>query len=209
MTRTNACLYLLVFLLMGCSRPYNIKPIPSFIQHSIDAGDTIILAHKTQPEPTKVKVVAVEKEALVLETGSIAFTQILSITKISATKPDYPCGGEESLGCSIPFLLRVTDGGYGKYAHHFFDSCVQHDFCYRHGFRTYGYGQYECDLEFRENLLFQCTQKDQRSWTQQILNNDTHAGSCEDIAQQMFQALQIFGAANFKKEDSTFCAYNG
>lgn len=59
-------------------------------------------------------------------------------------------GKGEGLSCSIPRLARLlfkNTSDSGPVELQFRQACNMHDFCYRHGYSTYGYNQADCDYQ--------------------------------------------------------------
>lgn len=68
----------------------------------------------------------------------------------------HPCGGGLPVGCSIPEVILLLSGEYEQQAEKFHPACVTHDFCYRHGFATYGATREECDAIIYDDMKKTC-----------------------------------------------------
>ena len=172
-------------ILGACATMQPVRPLPKFIQAAVDPGDQVKVT--TLDSENRVLVVTeVTDTALIGEGQVIAFKDIKSISLKSREPLKYPCGGEVPLGCSVPALAKVAEQRIMNYLtgnlslgaetredpFHF--DCVQHDFCYRHGFSTYNHDQKTCDDNFRDDMFQTC-------------GNDA---ACTLLATQYYAAVQ-------------------
>jgi hypothetical protein len=170
----------LLFLCVACAPTHNVKPLPDFVDKAIQPGDKVIVTKKTG-ETVEFVVTEVTKEMLV-----------------------------GSLGCSVPILVSLTSDVYEHYRDYFFDACAQHDYCYRHGFRTYGLDREACDTEFLDNMLKACPAPS-RSGIGEIfdaMSVESH-DTCVATATQFHVFVRRYGEDEFQSGTSTTCHYNG
>ena len=81
------------------------------------------------------------------------------------------------------------------YGNSFYDACVQHDFCYLHGYKTYGHDKEHCDAEFYNRMLESCKSIDL---------------TCGTAAKEFSWAVREHAPEGaFKEETSTECLYDG
>ena len=201
---TCLTLVLLVLTLGACATTQPVRPYPSFIEAAIEPGDKVKVT-TTKSEKSVFVVAEISKTALIGDEQHIAFEDIRKIELYSHEPPKYPCGGEVPLGCSVPALAKAVEqqllalwlnnlsfGLYSKEDPFHFD-CVQHDFCYRHGFSTYAHDQKTCDHNFRDDMFETCSIDP----------------ACRLLATQYHAAVRREGRAFFRTDDSTYCEYDG
>ena len=199
----------LLFLCVACAPTHNVKPLPDFVDKAIQPGDKVIVTKKTG-ETVEFVVTEVTKEMLVGEKQRVALVDIEALGKRSWKRPASPCGGSKSLGCSVPILVSLTSDVYEHYRDYFFDACAQHDYCYRHGFRTYGLDREACDTEFLDNMLKACPAPS-RSGIGEIfdaMSVESH-DTCVATATQFHVFVRRYGEDEFQSGTSTTCHYNG
>ncbi|HXD75984.1 MAG TPA: hypothetical protein VN628_19705 [Vicinamibacterales bacterium] len=101
-------------------------------------------------------------------------------------------GRGEGVDCSIPRLAEsaMFDKGTGAdVALAFRQSCVFHDFCYRHGHATYGYTKTDCDVLLQEYAYRLCRQG--------YGDPDPGQEACRERARVILLGVTLFGAENF------------
>ncbi len=82
---------------------------------------------------------------------------ILLIIVVSCAATVYSfCGNGEPLECSTPWFVGFVSDTLLNYTTTFKPACVNHDYCYRHGFCTYGKDRENCDEEFLEQMQRIC-----------------------------------------------------
>ncbi len=198
-----------ITLCFGCVPTHNVKPLPDFVNEAIQPGDNVIVTTKTG-ETIEFVVSEVTNEMLIGENYRVALADIDALEKKSWKRPPSPCGGDRSLGCSVPLLVSLTSDVYAHYRSHFFDACAQHDYCYRHGFRTYGFDRDTCDAEFLENMIKACPEPS-RSWLGEVWDamgvESRH--TCLSTAEEFHAVVRRFGESEFQRDTSTICEYNG
>ena len=81
-------------------------------------------------------------------------------------------------------------------------ACVTHDFCYRHGFATYGLAREQCDAEFLQDMKQACGgfgglgRLDAKEY-----------GICQLAASQTYETVRRKGEPHFRTTGSTYCEY--
>lgn len=197
----------LVFVLAGCTPSHTIRPLPDFIQSGVHPGDEVTV--KMVDEQTiRGEVAVVGETKLIMATGEeIAFANIRSMERHSWKKPAYACGDGKPLGCSVPLLATVLSDTLGKYKDTFYDACVEHDFCYRHGARTYGHSRKQCDKQFRTDMKARCPRLGPLQILTSLLDSASSRSSCLATADQMYLGVRKFGDKHFQDAESTYCEY--
>jgi hypothetical protein len=172
-----------------------------YIKAGIQVGDTIEVT-TLDGEEHRFEVVDVQPHAIVGPDGAIAVTNIQSIEKHSWTEPGHPCGNNEPVGCSIPEVFLVISSTYGEQVEKYRPACVTHDFCYRHGFVTYGVARDQCDAEFLQDMKQACVgfgglgRLDAKEY-----------GICQLAASQTYEAVRRKGEPHFRTTGGTYCEY--
>jgi hypothetical protein len=122
------------------------------------------------------------------------------------------CGGAEALGCSTqqamaPLTALSPELGQllVKYSGRFEPACIQHDFCYRHGLRTYGTRQVTCDNDFESAMYGVC----QTTSGSDLLNFAVELGECLAAARLFAETVRAAGAQHFQQSESSCCFYAG
>jgi len=200
--RLTACL--LVVLLSACAQWWQVRPYPAFVNAEIKPGDEVRV--KTRDgERSKLKVVAVKNDRIVGEDQTVMLDEIIQLEKRSEVSPANPCSPQVPLGCSVPQWASVLHESQSRFKEFFYPSCEQHDYCYRHGARTYGMSQNACDFQFLQDMQAQC-HPDDMSDLLQLGGNYT---TCGAVAIEFYMAVQKYGATRFKSTTSTYCEYDG
>ncbi len=191
-------------LLLACAPLQPVRPYPEFIRAAVIPGDRVEITMQTG-ESYRVQVTRVEKYALIAGDQQFNFAEIARIGVRSWARPDQACGGDRALECSIPPALFPLVEPVDELLGVFDPACVQHDFCYRHGAKTYAKTRLACDEEFKQNLLTICASKN--LFDQFELS--TNSASCRLIGHQMYRAVREYGERNFLSTNSTYCEYDG
>ena len=131
----------------------------------------------------------------------IPLGEVTKIVKRSWSFPGHPCGDGEPVGCSIPEVVMLIEE-YGKQAEKFHPACVNHDFCYRHGYTTYGTPRAECDAVFLEEMKKACKGIANLG----MIDIKDHS-ICLVSASQTYEAVRKYGEKHYRKDDSTYCDY--
>ena len=195
---------LLVFLLSACGQWWQVRPYPDFVSAEIKPGDQLRVS-TLDGERRKLVVVAVQRDRIVGENETIMLDQIAHLEKHSSTSPANPCSPQVPLGCSVPDWASVLHESQSQFKEYFYPSCEQHDFCYRHGARTYGMTQNACDYQFLQDMQAQCHPGNFEDFLQVSGNYTT----CGAVALEFYMAVQKYGASRFKSSTSTYCEYDG
>ena len=210
MTRKLAMLAIIT-LGFGCVPTHNVKPLPDFVNEAIQPGDKVIVTTK-DGETIEFVVTDVTNEMLIGEHRRVAITDIAVLKKVSWTRPPSPCGGDEKLGCSVPLLVSLSSDVHEHYGRYFYDACAQHDYCYRHGFRTYGLDRDACDAEFLQNMRKTCPEPSRSTFGRllDVINTEVDSRTtCLATAGEFHEVVRTFGESKFRIDASTFCEYNG
>ena len=115
-----------------------------------------------------------------------------------------PCGGAVPLGCSIPEVLTLIGSFVNEYQNKFHNACVFHDFCYRHGYITYGFGRDQCDALFLVEMREICDVK-LASW--EFISDPLTEGKCLLAAVNLHEGVRRYGKEYFRLDSSTYCEY--
>lgn len=132
--------------------------------------------------------------------------------KIDIRLPPGKCGAGEPLNCSIPWLAKVIEphhwitGGAGKIPGLFNSACKRHDYCYRHGFLTYGKSKAKCDKDFMDDMSDACTSINPAA---HVLTAGLSTSACLATAGEMFGAVSLLGDKDFRKKNGSICEYEG
>ncbi|WP_336284007.1 hypothetical protein [Citrobacter arsenatis] len=131
----------------------------------------------------------------------------------SSTATEAILGGQAAgLNCSIPPLAnRISfkhsvDGS--DISLRFRQACVIHDFCYRHGYATYGYTQADCDTQLQQSAFRLCRQFQERKGNT-LTDVRTMYSSCEQEAKTVLLGVSLKGAGSFHdRTRSTYFEYD-
>ena len=185
----------------------DVRPEPIFIDAAIAPGDQV-LVETADGEEHQFEVRLISGDVIYGVNGEeIAYEDIERLQKRSWEEPAHPCGGGRPVGCSIPEVLTATVGYYKDYQERFHQACVQHDFCYRHGYATYGLNRQDCDDNFYADMNKECSDTSFLD----ILDSDSlrEKAGCKLAADQLYVAVQRYGAKAFLDATSTVCEYEG
>ena len=106
------------------------------------------------------------------------------------------------MGCSIPEVVLLLSDEYSEQAAKFHPACVEHDFCYRHGYATYGDKRELCDEQFLEDMMQACGGAGVLS-----LLNAKEYSICRVAARQTYEAVRRKGKPHFRTTTSTNCKF--
>lgn len=185
----------------GYAPAHEIQAKPKHIHAGVKPGDTIEVT-TTDGVKSTIVVSEVRATAIAGEDRVILFRDIESISVRSWTVPEHPCGAGEPVGCSIPEVVLTLSSDYGNQAEKFHPACVTHDFCYRHGFATYGTDRDTCDNSFYEDMLQRCNSLGALS----VLDVKEYA-VCQAAALQTYEAVRRYGESAYRTTTSTVCEY--
>jgi len=188
-----------------------VRPLPNFVDAAIEPGDTVIVTTHAR-ETSEFIVTKVTEKALHGAGQPIELIDIKELRKVSRERPPSPCGGEEALGCSLPLLVLLASKEHAHYKKTFYGACEQHDYCYRHGVRTYGLDRTFCDEEFFNNMQTTCPRSSKSTIGTIFEMMDDSLDSpptCQRVANDFYVAARDFGENHFKTSGSSYCEYNG
>lgn len=197
--------------LAACTPAHNVKPLPNFVEAALEPGDKVSVT--TQNGETREFVVTEIRDGVIYgEDHEIPLSDIHKLQKIAWKRPESPCGGEKSLGCSVPLLVQLASEHHRHFGDKFYDACAQHDYCYRHGYRSYGVDREACDTEFLDNMRAHCPEEAGNALTRalQVLDDSVDSRSnCLAAADDFYAAVRRYGEEKFLNDESTYCEYNG
>jgi len=211
--RRHTAVLLLVILAAGvaCVPTHVVKPLPNFVNAAIQPGDTVIVTTHSQ-ETIKFVVTEVNEKALHGAEQQVELIDIAELRKVSRKRPPSPCGGEAALGCSVPLLVSLASKEHAHYREEFYSACEVHDYCYRHGSRTYGLDREFCDAEFLQNMQMTCPKSSDSTvgYVFEVLDGSVDSRStCLSVAADFHLAAHDFGEKNFQTVSGSYCEYNG
>ena len=192
---------LLLQVSCGYTPSHDIPAKPDYIIAGVKPGDTVVVTTKDGEELTVV-VEEVRAAAIAGDGQVIQFHDIESIVLRSWTAPEHPCGAGEPVGCSIPEVVLLLSDEYKAQSQKFHPACITHDFCYRHGFATYGTDRQTCDENFYEDMKQQCATMGALS----MLDVKEYT-LCQTAARQTFEAVRRYGEDAYRARNSTYCEY--
>ncbi|MDH3588516.1 MAG: phospholipase [Gammaproteobacteria bacterium] len=191
-------------LLAACSyAPRKEMPAhPMYIKAGIESGDTVEIT-TTDGQFYEFVVTDVEEGALAGDNVRIAFIDIEKLAKRSWQEPQHPCGAGIPVGCSMPAVLNAIDN---QVTQRFHAECVRHDYCYRHGYATYGIDRETCDEQFYDDMKTRCAPPGVLG----ILNPGglMERAQCLTLAESMYRAVRRYGEPAFLTSASTNCPYD-
>jgi hypothetical protein len=188
----------------GCSHvvpSHDIRAKPEYIRAGVQKGDSVEITTK-DGKYREFVVEDVGTDAIEGPSETIRFSEIQSIVKRSWKEPTHPCGGGIPVGCSIPEVVLLLSEDYKQQAEKFHPACVTHDFCYRHGFATYGATREECDDVIYTDMKKACAGVGGLG----VLDVQEF-GICQLAANQTFEAIRRHGEKHFQTAMSTYCEY--
>jgi hypothetical protein len=206
---------LLAMLLVGvsCTTPemQPVRVLPDFVNAAIRPGDTVIVSTLGH-EDIEFVVTEVTDTSLHSADREILLIEIAELHKVSSERPPTPCGNGEPLGCSLPLLVSLASKEHNHYKEEFYAACEQHDYCYRHGVRTYGLDREYCDTEFLVNMQMSCPVGSSSTFgsVMEAMNDSVESRAvCMQVASDFQMVVQDYGEKNFEVQGSTYCEYNG
>ena len=188
----------------GCAKvtpSHDIRVKPEYIEAGVQTGDLVEITTK-DGEQREFVVEEVAANAIKGPSETIPFSEIESIVKRSWKQPAHPCGGELPLGCSIPEVVLLLSNDYKRQADKFHPACVTHDFCYRHGFATYGTTREECDTVIYEDMKKAC-----KGLGGLGALDVKEFSLCQLAANRTYEAIRRYGEQHFQTTASTYCEY--
>ena len=205
--------FLLAILSVGvaCTTTHVVKPLPNFVEVAIQPGDTVIVTTHSR-ETIEFVVTEVTETALHGAERQIALIEIAELRKVARERPPSPCGDGEALGCSVPLLVSLASKEHAHYKEEFYSACEQHDYCYRHGSRTYGLDRDFCDAEFLQTMQMTCPRSTDSTIGTifEVMNNSIDSRfTCLKVAADFHLAARDFGEKHFQTISGSYCEYNG
>lgn len=195
---------LLMFLLSACAyTPSHQIPVhPRFVQAGIDPGDEIEVT-TNDGKQLRFVVTEVSDDSLAGEEIVVPLTDIESLSVRKWNAPENPCGGGRPVGCSIPDVIAAIGE---QLTDKFTAACVRHDYCYRHGYVTYGLDRETCDQRFLEDMKKECGLPGLLG----ILSilDPIEQAECRALAASMHAAVRRYGEQAFLTAASTDCPYD-
>ncbi|MEM7276772.1 MAG: hypothetical protein AAF385_01495 [Pseudomonadota bacterium] len=201
----------LLTVIAACAPTHTIKPLPDFVSTGLEASDKVTVT-TNGGEVHTFEVREVRGNLLIGEDIQFDLRKLASIKKHAWSRPDSPCGGEKPLGCSVPFLVAIASESHAHYEEKFYDACAQHDYCYRHGYASYGTDRESCDENFLVDMQALCPQAAVTGVGKVFEALDGSLDSrhtCLGVAKDYYGAVRRYGEKKFLTETSTFCAYDG
>jgi hypothetical protein len=183
----------------------DVRTKPAFIDAAIAPGDQISVETSDGNE-LEFEVRLLSGDVIFGVNGEeVAYEDIEKLQKRSWEELPHPCGGGLPVGCSIPGVVTAISGYYKDYQERFHQACVQHDFCYRHGYATYRRIRQECDDNFFRDMNRKCGDTGLLG----LLDTDGYRkkAECRIAAEQLYLAVQEYGDDAFQEAGSTMCEY--
>jgi len=197
----------------GCSYAPE-QPVPAhpdYIAAAIDPDDEV-LVETTDGRELRMVVAAVEPDAIVGTDGTrVAIADISELSVRSWSDPEHPCGAGQPVGCSIPEVIVDISRYHEEFSDRFHPSCVRHDYCYRHGYATYGYDQRYCDERFYADMQAQCGGGSMVIKTLESLadvDKIADGAKCRFAADQFYEAVRRHRQKAFRTTTSTACEFD-
>ena len=201
----------LLVCFVACTPMQNIKPLPDFVSAGLEPGDRVTVT-TLDGEQHEFVITEIRGDVLVGDNVQFVLQDVSSIQKHDWKRPKSPCGGDEPLGCSLPLLVSLASELHNNYRDEFYDACAQHDYCYRHGFVSYGLDRKTCDDEFLTDMQNSCPNARTGKIGKFLDTVDTSVesrSSCLSAANDFYSAVRRYGADNFETSTSTYCEYDG
>lgn len=197
------CIVLAASLTGACSYAplHDVLVKPEHIKAGVRPGDTVEI-ETTEGKTVEFVVTAVTADAVEGDGQRVPISDMQKIGVRSWKEPQHPCGAGEPVGCSIPEVVLVLSDNLLQQADKFHRSCVTHDFCYRHGFATYGIERVECDKTFYQDMQTECGSGGALS----VLDVKEYS-LCNLAARQTFDAVRRHGEPAFRRSTSSYCEY--
>ena len=200
-------------VVVSCSTTdvYPVRPLPNFVTAAIQPGDTVIVTTHGH-EDIEFVVTEVTEYSLHSADREIRLIDIAELHKVSSERPPSPCGNGEPLGCSLPLLVSLASKEHNHYKDQFYGACEQHDYCYRHGVRTYGLDREYCDTEFLQNMQASCPLGSSSTLgsIMEAMNDSVDSRNvCMRVATDFHIVVRDFGEKHFQTTGSSYCEYNG
>jgi hypothetical protein len=190
--------------LCACAQLVPSHEIPAKQDHinaGVQAGDSVEII-TTDGRHVEFVVTDVVANGIEGPSETIPFGEIDKLVIRSWEAPKNPCAVAAPVGCSIPEIVLILSSDYAKQAEKFQPACVAHDFCYRHGYITYGESREECDNTFYADIKKACAGPyglDRLDIEQSII--------CKLAADQTYNAVRHYGEPHYKTTTGSYCEY--
>lgn len=198
-------------LFAACAPQHTVKPLPNFVRVGLAPGDRVTVMTRSG-ETHEFVIAEIRGDRLVGEGVQLTLSDIVSIKKHAWERPKSPCGGDAPLGCSVPWIISLASEVHGHYKEKFYDACAQHDYCYRHGFASYGFDRESCDEAFlvdMQNLCPKPATGGVGKFFEMLDDSEDSRQACETVANDYYQAVRRYGEERFLTAQSTYCEYDG
>lgn len=208
---TRLAVATLLASLIACVPTHTVKPLPDFVSTGLGPGDRVTVT-TTAGDVHEFEITEIRENKLIGHELQFELQALMSIKKHAWTRPESPCGGEKPLGCSVPLLVAIASEAHSHYEGKFYDACAQHDYCYRHGFTSYGKDRKACDDAFFEDMKALCPKAAVNKLGRVLQAVDGSLDSrqtCLSVAEDYYGAVRRYGEKKYLTKDSTLCAYDG
>lgn len=177
-----------------------VLPYPAHVKAGVAVGDTITVRMR-DGTAHRITVESIGNESLASDGVDVAYDDIVAIGKRSTRPITNPCDDGTPVGCSVPAVLTLTSEFHDRYSRRFEDACIAHDYCYRHGFRTYGDSRADCDAVFLHDMQMECGD---------VLDLDpVSRAECLLAASEFHIAVRRSGSSRFLTDAGSYCEYRG
>ena len=196
---------------IACTPTHNVKPLPNFVNAGLAPGDRVTVTTHDD-EKHEFVITEIRGDVLFGENAAFALQDVASIQKHAWDRPESPCGGEKPLGCSLPLLVSLTSELHSYYRDEFYDACAQHDYCYRHGFASYGMDRQSCDDNFLLDMQNSCPDEGSSRVGKifDVLDDSIQSRrNCLSVADDFYAAVRHYGEKKYATSTSTYCEYDG
>lgn len=123
--------------------------------------------------------------------------------KIDIHLPLGECGAGEALECSIPWMVQFFNPELSVATKLFEKACIRHDYCYRHGYRTYQKSQKDCDDDLLQDMRNKCDFS-----VAAAASLGLTAVACDAIALEVYGGVRAAGESAFRKNEGSICLYD-
>ncbi|UCC13663.1 MAG: hypothetical protein JSW21_09825 [Gammaproteobacteria bacterium] len=186
-----------------------VRPEPEFISAAVQPQDEVAIS-TVDGRDLEFEVATKETDAIVSADGErIYFRDIDAISIRSWDEPAHPCGGGLPVGCSVPEVISAVSAYHDRYKDVFHKACVEHDYCYRHGYATYGLDQRYCDNRFYGDMMEECGSAGGGILGLTDVDGLAERAKCRLAADQFYAAVQRYGSKAFRTTGSTRCPFDG
>lgn len=127
------------------------------------------------------------------------------VLALCSTTMGYPQCTSAPLACSAKpsEFSELSEPSLMIFNSVFYEACVAHDYCYRHGYATYGKSRSSCDDDFYHDMLDLCG----NYAISGVLNTVGVSVACSYAAALYYQGVHHLGQSAYKAAGSTCCWY--